>query len=294
MTSDLPVTVESELLAPGITFQIRNYSWPTPLETMSRQADHVLNLSTRPRPLLARGTYRPNADDRAYRDFGELVLAPADITLYSRATGGPHRAAYFGFAPRKFQTLSRFGQGWDDRDLEACLDIGNSNIRRMMLQLAEEAVSPGFASVLFVEALGTAIVVELARHFGQESGASEPRRGKLGSEQLGRISSYIGDLVLGSPTTADLADLCGVSPRHLMRVFKATTGQTLGAHIEQMRVGKAKTLLSASDLPIKEIAFRLGFATPANFSTAFKRAIGLTPMAYRREHMARAHARRLG
>lgn len=284
--SDMPVVVEAELLAPGITFQIRNYSWPTPLETVSCQSDHVLNLSTAPRPALARGTYHANADSGLYRDFGELVLAPADIALYSRATGGPHRAAYFGFDPRRFQSICGFGTGWDDHEIEACLDIRNQRVRQMMFQLAEEAVAPGFASGLLVDALGTAIVIELSRHFGRGAARSKSRHGKLSRVQIHLIADYVENLC-ATPTTGDLAELCGVSPRHLMRVFKETTGQTLGLHIEQTRLRKAEAFLAVSDLPIKEISFRLGFANPSNFSTAFKRATGITPLAYRREKAPR-------
>lgn len=280
--SDMPMTVEAELRIPGITFQIRNYSWPTPLETVTCQSDHVLNLSTIPRPRLARGTYRPSGPARRFRDFGELVLAPADIELYSWATGGPHRAAYFGFNPRRFQTLCQFGGGWDDFDLDACLDIRNPRVKHAMLQLADEAASPGFASGILVEALSTTIMVELSRHFRADPARAHSRHGRMNREQVRRISDYLDGLPVASPAVGDLAALCGISPRHLMRVFKETTGQTLSAHVEQMKVRKAENFLADTDLPIKEISFRLGFANASNFSTSFKRAKGVTPLAYRR------------
>lgn len=290
--SDMPMSVEAEIRIPGVKLQIRNYSWPMPLETVSSQSDHVLNLSTFPRPKLARGSYEPEGVRRRYRDFGELVLAPADIKLYSWATGGPHRAIYFGFDPKRFSSICRFGEGWGDADLAACLDICNPRVKDGMLHLAREAASPGFASGILAESLSTAIMVELSRHFGAAAPHALSRQGRLSRAQLRRILEYLDAVPVATPAVADLADLCGISTRHLMRVFKQTTGETLSAYFERTKLGKAEDLLASSDLAIKEIAFRLGFANPSNFSTSFKRARGVTPLAYRRMRLQTSRLRR--
>jgi AraC-like DNA-binding protein len=43
-------------------------------------------------------------------------------------------------------------------------------------------------------------------------------------------------------------------------------------------------MLIETDLSLKEIAFRLGFSSTANFSTAFRNACDQPPAAYRRFH----------
>jgi AraC family transcriptional regulator len=87
-----------------------------------------------------------------------------------------------------------------------------------------------------------------------------------------------------TPSIVELAALIGVSGRHLTRAFKQSTGQTVGAYVETVQLTRAKTWLTESDLTIKQIAARLGFAHAKNFSTAFYRATMQTPAAYRREH----------
>ena len=69
---------------------------------------------------------------------------------------------------------------------------------------------------------------------------------------------------------------------HLMRAFKASTGLTIHAYVEQVRLAKAKALLSDTDIQLKEIAFRLGFSNAANFSAAFRKSAGESPREFRR------------
>lgn len=54
-------------------------------------------------------------------------------------------------------------------------------------------------------------------------------------------------------------------------------------HVEQVRVQKAKTLLTETALPLKEISFRLGFPNQSGFSIAFRRCTGETPAKFRQQ-----------
>jgi AraC family transcriptional regulator len=76
--------------------------------------------------------------------------------------------------------------------------------------------------------------------------------------------------------------MCRVSPRHLERIFKATTGSTLGSRIEQVLFIRALEWLQAMELPVKSIASHLGYRSTGSFSTAFRRRFGESPSSYRR------------
>ena len=52
------------------------------------------------------------------------------------------------------------------------------------------------------------------------------------------------------------------------------------AHPLELRT--ARTLLRQTDMPLKQIAYQLGFSSPSNFSTAFRRSSGLSPAKFRR------------
>jgi AraC family transcriptional activator FtrA len=74
----------------------------------------------------------------------------------------------------------------------------------------------------------------------------------------------------------------GVSPRTFARRFRAETGTTPLQWLLSQRVLEARRLLEATDLPIEEVAWRVGFANAASLREHFRRATATTPTAYRR------------
>lgn len=74
----------------------------------------------------------------------------------------------------------------------------------------------------------------------------------------------------------------GVSPRTFARRFRAETGTTPLQWLLAQRVLEARRLLEATDLPVEEVAWRVGFATAASLRDHFRRATATTPTAYRR------------
>src|SRR3546814_14510811 len=83
-----------------------------------------------------------------------------------------------------------------------------------------------------------------------------------------------------APTLDDLAALCGFSRRHLVRVFRNTTGRTIGQHILEMRIHRAKSLLLRRDLLVKQVAFQCGYSSSAAFAAAFRQTTGHSPQAF--------------
>ena len=75
----------------------------------------------------------------------------------------------------------------------------------------------------------------------------------------------------------------GLNTHYFCKLFRRQTGQSLGRVIAESRLRRAETMLAQTDLPLKEIAFRLGFANAANFSTAFRAGRCQAPGAYRQE-----------
>ena len=73
----------------------------------------------------------------------------------------------------------------------------------------------------------------------------------------------------------------GVTPNHLNKVVKQTTGKQASALIAEMLVLEAKVLLKHSELSISEIAYKLGFVDQSYFSRFFKTHTGNTPREYK-------------
>ena len=85
-----------------------------------------------------------------------------------------------------------------------------------------------------------------------------------------------------------LADHCGTSERNLLRHFKSHYGLTPLAHIQRLRVERAKALLETTHLSFDEVVERCGYSDVSSFRKLFKRATALTPADYRERFRLRA------
>lgn len=85
-----------------------------------------------------------------------------------------------------------------------------------------------------------------------------------------------------SPDYAAVAEAVGLAEATLRRKFKTATGTSLHAFFLQRRVSAARRLLMETNMPIKEIAARLGYANVFFFSRQFREQAGVTPATLRR------------
>jgi transcriptional regulator GlxA family with amidase domain len=88
-------------------------------------------------------------------------------------------------------------------------------------------------------------------------------------------------------TVAELAGHCGTSERSLLRHFRSKLGVSPLAHIQHLRVERAKALLETTHLSFDEIVERCGYSDSASFRKLFKRATAITPGDYRERYRLR-------
>ncbi|MEP7320127.1 MAG: response regulator, partial [Panacibacter sp.] len=79
----------------------------------------------------------------------------------------------------------------------------------------------------------------------------------------------------------DLFKQMGISRVQLYRKVKALLDCNVNDYILNVRIRKSKYLLSQDELTVAEIAYKVGFASPAYFATVFKSKMGFTPTEYR-------------
>jgi transcriptional regulator GlxA family with amidase domain len=73
----------------------------------------------------------------------------------------------------------------------------------------------------------------------------------------------------------------GMSPRNLLRRFKAATGHLPGKYLQLLRVSAARELLERGRAPVQKVASAVGYEDVASFRGIFKRHTGMTPADYR-------------
>jgi PAS domain S-box-containing protein len=81
-----------------------------------------------------------------------------------------------------------------------------------------------------------------------------------------------------------LADVVKLSVSQFERRFKAIFQMTPTAYIEQVRIHAACTDLVSTNEPIAIISGRCGFYDQSHFTRRFRRALGLTPLSYRKQY----------
>jgi AraC family transcriptional regulator, transcriptional activator of pobA len=79
------------------------------------------------------------------------------------------------------------------------------------------------------------------------------------------------------------ADMLAVSPNHLNKCVKSTTGQSAQDLLNEMIILEAKVLLKQTDLHINEIAYRLSQQNHSDFTRFFKAKTGFTPKEYKQQ-----------
>lgn len=99
---------------------------------------------------------------------------------------------------------------------------------------------------------------------------------------IDHINQYINQNMTADLSHATLAASLHCSVGHLRKRFRSTYGISLGDYIATLRLQRAKTLLLQSRLLVKEIAFECGFTNNSSFNRFFFRALGCTPLDYRR------------
>ncbi|CAG0937109.1 partial two-component system, NarL family, sensor histidine kinase BarA, partial [Thermoflexales bacterium] len=81
----------------------------------------------------------------------------------------------------------------------------------------------------------------------------------------------------------DLARHVGMSDDYLTHCFRQEVGMTPIAYLNRYRVDQAKQLLKNTSQSITDIALTVGFSDSGYFSRVFRREVGLSPEAFRRE-----------
>jgi len=84
------------------------------------------------------------------------------------------------------------------------------------------------------------------------------------------------------PTIRELASDLGISPSHLRARFRASCGVSLGKHMRELRLERARGLLKMSPARVSEIAEQCGFSSLFSFSRAFKNRYHESPLACRK------------
>ena len=145
---------------------------------------------------------------------------------------------------------------------------------------------------LFAESLSVGVGLHLWRTRSARAVPASRERGKLSTWQCARIDELIVDELANDLSLSALSETLGLSKPNFMRLFRNTLATTPHRYVMQKRLDRARHLVTATDLPLIEIAAATGFANQSHLSNLFLQKFGLTPgNALRKDSGAKARTR---
>jgi AraC family transcriptional regulator len=150
----------------------------------------------------------------------------------------------------------------------------------------------GADSSRYLEALGTVLAHELIRLNAVPPRSAVPMRGGLAAWQQRVITTYIEEHLAEQISLTTSAGLVSLSPYHFCRAFSQSFGMPPHRYHTSRRISRAKTFLAETASSVTEIGLAVGFHETSSFTTAFRKATGQTPTAYRRTLANIAHGKR--
>jgi AraC family transcriptional regulator len=156
-------------------------------------------------------------------------------------------------------------------------------IEAITLDLARGAADGSPAGRLYAESASEFLAHHLIYRYSTLSRAPPRSVGGLSSRRLRLVLEYIEE-TLGQPIRLrELAALAGTSARHFERAFRQSTGSSPHAYVIERRLRLARdSLIQEPELPVEQVALRLGFSSSSHFSSAFRRWTGVTPTDFRK------------
>ncbi len=159
--------------------------------------------------------------------------------------------------------------------------------------LADETARAESGSALLISRLAEVLFIQVLRAWAQE--AHEERRGLFGALTDPRLAQALG-LIHREPARAwsvpMLAARVGMSRSAFFERFHQALDETPVAYLTRWRMVLARSALRKPDTSLTEVAERVGYASEAAFSRAFKRETGASPAHWRRQARQEVEAHR--
>ena len=100
-------------------------------------------------------------------------------------------------------------------------------------------------------------------------------------ERMKRVQTHIHSRITESIDVEELAGVACVTKPYLIRLFKREFGTSPVQYINSTKVERAQLLLYTTDMPVKEVAYTMGFSDHSYFIRMFRKQTGSTPQEYR-------------
>lgn len=151
----------------------------------------------------------------------------------------------------------------------------------MERMLVEMIAKPKYYDTLLVGLLYelSGLILRYAPH--EPLDLSKNRRLGSGRQAMREVLDYLEAQCFRSITLEEAARQAHMSVYHFSRTFKNTTGMSLTAYLNSIRIDKAEELIRTTEMTILDIALDCGFTNVRTFNRAFRQFRGRAPSSLR-------------
>jgi AraC-like DNA-binding protein/mannose-6-phosphate isomerase-like protein (cupin superfamily) len=204
------------------------------------------------------------ADFHEILPVGERPLTCSNVVIDASALDGQQLQELLPTAPEGSVRMVH-----DYRDAEA-------DFRRLFAE--SEQQRPGTAALM--HALLRCILIEFDRRCEQAPSA-QPHRPLRTDAGIQRAILFLDHHFRDPLTLAEVAAQAHLSPNYFSERFRAFTGTSFQAYLQERRLRFARSLLAATGIGVTEACHAAGFNSVSHFGRAYRRRYGQAPSAFR-------------
>ena len=230
-------------------------------------------------------------------------LGPGDVVVVSPDAEGSLRASqlgevklhYFHFCPEMLSGLLTLSErhylesfSTQPRLAVRILPAAHKAAQEFSRLASEQPVANNlFQRCQMLHIVATVFAEEMTRH------RPSTTRSTSAHHRFKQLIEEMPDNELINHTPEQLAQVCGCSLRHFSRLFKKQFSTTIRSKQTELRLLKARQLLSDTDAKIINVALDSGYRHLGLFNAMFKKYLGMTPSEWRQKSQVAAPSKNL-
>ena len=218
------------------------------------------------------GTFHSHTVPTAQLREGDLfLLFPGEWHSYSPSPTTGWKSYWIGFKGRNMDDRVRAGF------LTPTQPIYHVGFSDDIVHLYKEAYETALCEAAYSQQVLAGLVNHIIGVMYSLERNIELNRNQAHVDMVNRARLEIREHLESSLTIQQVAQDLGVSYSNFRKLFKEYTGISPATYQQDLRLQRAKELLSTTDMSVKEIAYRLNFESPDYFSAKFKAKTGRRP-----------------
>ena len=163
-----------------------------------------------------------------------------------------------------------------------CFD--DPRMTHILTLLSDEQTAGAPSARLFLEQAIALMSTQLVRGHASFGAQPDPvTKRRLADWQVRRVTTYMRSMLKQEIGLDELAALVNLSRFHFCTAFRLATGRTPHQWLTNLRIARAKEMLTDPLLPVTEIGLCVGYQTPSSFAASFRKLVGATPSEFRRQ-----------